>query len=331
MRGGWFRTLLTVTAFFSLTQWSPAPLVYTPGEGWSYESPSDEGGAEWKRTRAKDQLDVARQAFEAQDWKLSIRAAKRVVSAWPISDYAAEALSLRARSEMARGRYERAFKVYQYLIDDHPKSDLYEEALLGQYEIARAFLNGRKVRMWGSIPVLPSMNKTVEYFEAIIKNGPFSSVASDCQLSIGEAYENKKEFDLAADAYATALDRYYDRREVEAEARFRLGMALSNQAMSAEFDQTVTQRAIKAFNDFTALFPNDPRVPEANGQVEALRVERARGAYITAQFYDKRRMNEGALVYYNEAVALAPNAPFVSEAERRIRELQAAGGEETEN
>lgn len=320
--------MLTLVVLFSLSQWSPAPLVYTPGEGWSYESPSEEGGAEWKRTRAKDQLDVAREAFAAEDWKLAVRAARRVVSAWPISDYAAEALYLRGQAEMARGRYERAFKVYQYLIDDHPKSELYEQALLGQYTVARAFLNGRKVRLWGAVPILPSMNKTVEFFEAIIKNGPFSSVASDCQLSIGEAYEKKKQFDMAADAYATALDRYYDRREVEAEARFRLGNALANQAMSAEFDQTVTQRAIKAFNDFTALFPNDPRAPEAQAQVEALRVERARGAFITAQFYDKRGMTEGALVYYNEAVALAPTAAFVEEAQGRIRELQAQGNAE---
>ena len=40
---------------------SPAPLIYRPGEGWTYESV---GGAKWQRTRAKDQLEVAQEAFD---------------------------------------------------------------------------------------------------------------------------------------------------------------------------------------------------------------------------------------------------------------------------
>src|SRR5947208_3353472 len=50
----WF--LIFIAFFLGLPLRSRAPVIYTPGEGWRYESV--EGGGNWTRTRAKDQLDV---------------------------------------------------------------------------------------------------------------------------------------------------------------------------------------------------------------------------------------------------------------------------------
>ena len=65
---------------------SPAPLIYTPGEGWYYEAYGEV--TKWQRARAKDQLDVAQQAFDKHDYGLALRAAHRVIRVWPLSDYA---------------------------------------------------------------------------------------------------------------------------------------------------------------------------------------------------------------------------------------------------
>ena len=58
---------------FSFT--CPAPLVYTPGEGWSYEAVG--GGGKWKRTRAKDQLEVAEESFGKKEYGTAFKAARR--------------------------------------------------------------------------------------------------------------------------------------------------------------------------------------------------------------------------------------------------------------
>src|SRR5689334_5740838 len=75
---------------------SPAPLIYRPGEGWTYESPG--GGGKWQRTRAKEQLDVAQAAFDKRDYGLALKAARRVVRVWPLSDYAPQGQYLVGRS-----------------------------------------------------------------------------------------------------------------------------------------------------------------------------------------------------------------------------------------
>src|SRR5215471_14357554 len=96
IRVGLFALLLLAFPFRS-----PAPLVYTPGEGWTYEPVG--GESKWRKTRAKDQLDVAQAAFDKKDYSLALKSAKRVVSVWPLSDYAPQAQYLMGRCYEADG------------------------------------------------------------------------------------------------------------------------------------------------------------------------------------------------------------------------------------
>src|SRR6059036_685997 len=105
------RLVLIATGLLLFPQICPAPLIYTPGEGWHYEPVGGEGG--WRRRRAKDQLDAAQEAFDKKDYGVAAKAARRVVTTWPLSDYAPQAQYLLARSYEAKGQDERAFKAYQ--------------------------------------------------------------------------------------------------------------------------------------------------------------------------------------------------------------------------
>src|SRR5690349_16222450 len=163
------RVLLLLTAMFMMAVKTPAPLVYRPGEGWTYEPV---GGGAWTRARAKDQLDVAKEAFEKKDYKLASKAARRVVRVWPFSDYGPEAQYIAGRSFEERGQDEKAFKAYQQLVTQYPKSANYSEVVERQYAIANRYLAGQWFKLWGYIPFFPSMDKTVEMYEKLIKNGP---------------------------------------------------------------------------------------------------------------------------------------------------------------
>jgi outer membrane protein assembly factor BamD (BamD/ComL family) len=273
---------------------SPAPLIYRPGEGWIYEPVgSDEG--KWTRTRAKDQMDVAQAAFDKEDYSLALRASRRVSKVWPLSDYAPQAQYLTGRCYEAKGLYEKAFKEYQKILEKNPKVPNYSEILQRQYEIADKFLGGRWFRLWGYVPVPPSMERTAEMYAKVVRNGPYSDIAPEAQLKIGTAHESKKtlgfkspDYASAARAYETAADRYHDRPKVAAEALYRQGMAYNQQAKTAEYDQNTASQAIASFTDFMTLFPNDPRTAEAQQRVTDLRSEQARGNFRIAQFYEKR-------------------------------------------
>ncbi|MGA2660988.1 MAG: outer membrane protein assembly factor BamD [Verrucomicrobiota bacterium] len=304
---------------------SPAPLVYRPGEGWTYEPVGGEG--KWRRPRAKEQLEVAQAAFDKKDYNLALKAARHVVRGWPLSDYMPQAQYLVGRCYEAKGQPERAFKEYQRLLEQHPKFGGYQEILHRQYGIANLYLAGKWFRLWTYIPLPPSAGRTAQMYEKIVKNGPYSDVAPEAQLKLGTAREKQKDFPAAAKAFELAADRYHDRPKIAAEALFRQGQAYNRQALRADYDQSTAGQAIAAFTDFTTLYPADPRVSRATNTISALKKTQALGClqiarfYENAKFYTKAARWKGARTYYNEVVLLDPSSEYAELARKRIDAL----------
>lgn len=297
----------------------PAPLIYRTGEGWTYESV---GGAKWERARAKDQLDVAQQAFDKKEYGTTLKAARYVVKKWPFSDYAPKAQYLLGRCYEERKMDERAFKEYQKLLEKYPKVENFQEVLERQFIIANRFLGGQWFKLWGYIPVFPSMDKTCDMYEKIIKNGPFSAVGPPAQMSVGAAREKQKDYPKAVKAYEKAADRYHDQKKVASDAIYQAGLAYNKEAKTSEYDQSVAGKAIGTFADFAALYPDDGRVPETQKLIGSLRTEQARGSFQIARFYERYKRWNGALIYYNEVLLKDPNSPYADQAKKRIDALK---------
>jgi len=329
MKCWWIRPLLVLVFLLALPMRSPAPLIYRPGEGWNYEAVGGEG--KWQRTRATNQLEVAQTAFDRKDYGLALKAARRVVKVWPLSDYAPQAQYLVGRCYEAKGQDEKAFKEYQKVLEKQPKSANFEEIVQRQFGIANKYLAGKWFRLWGYIPIFPSMDKTAEMYDKIVKNGPYSELAPQAQLNIGAAREKQSNYPLAAKAYETAADRYNDRPKVAAEATYREGLAYQKQAQAGEYDQSTASQAIATFTDFMTLYPNDARVPEAQKIIASLRREQAYGSFRIAKFYEdsktlrKSSKEKAAEIYYNEVVNLTlddPKSVYGVEARQRLDELK---------
>lgn len=314
------RILLFLVALMLFPFSSPAPLIYRPGEGWTYEMPGSTSN--WHKERAKDQLEVAQKAFDSKDIKTALKAAKRVVTVWPLSDYAPQAQYLVGRCYEEKKMDEKAFKAYQEILDKYPKTANFKEVQQRQFAIATRFLNGQWFKLFGYIPFFPSMDKTADMFDKMVKSGPYSEIAPKAQLNIGAAREKQKDYPQAVKAYETAADRYNDQKDIASDAMFKAGMAYNKQAKTAEYDQNISAQAIATFTDFTALYPTDPRVPELQRVVASLRAEQARGNFKIAKFYEDRKRWDGALIYYNEVLIKDPNSPLVPEARQRIEAIK---------
>jgi outer membrane protein assembly factor BamD len=299
---------------------APAPLFYVPGEGWYYELYGQ--SARWQRPRAKEQLEVVEQAFARNDYSTTLHAAHRILRVWPLSDYAADAEYYIGRCLEEKGKDEAAFKAYQNIIEKYPRSSRYDDVLWRQYGIANRFLGGQWFRLWGYIPLYSSMEQTAQLFDKIVSNGPYSSVAPHAQLRIGAAYEKEKSYPEAVKAYATAADRYYNQPVIAADALFREGVSYARQAAKAGYDQSTAAQAIATFTDFITLYPTDRRTVQAQNAITHLRAEQVRGNFEIAQFYEKSRKWNGALVYYNEVLQMDPNSRYAASARQRIETLK---------
>lgn len=325
----WVSPLLLVAVVFLL--WpnsSPAPIIYRPGEGWSYESWSTMG--KWRRDRAKAQLEVAKEAEAKKDWRTVHKAAKRVVHEWPLSDYAPEAQQLLAKSYEERGDDERAFREYQNLLRYYPQNVNYEEIQQRQMAIADRFLGGQRFKLWGKIPLYRSWKKSAQMFQEVVNVGPQSEVAPLAQMKAGEAWEKKadgfqvsererhKDFGRAVEAYKKAYEEYQSNDAVASEALYKKGNSYQNQTKDAEYDQEVTLEAINAYEDLRAIYPDSPRVGEAEEHITKMKEEQARGMVTIAKYYEKKKKWHGAKIYYNEASDLAPESKYGILAKERL-------------
>jgi outer membrane protein assembly factor BamD len=291
------RIVLVLLLLVALPYRSPAPLIYRPGEGWTYEMPGNKG--DWRRVRAKDQLAAAQQAFEAKKFKLALKSAQRVVKVWPLSDYAPQAQYLVGRCYEERHQDEKAFNAYQTLLVKYPRSSHADDVQHRQFVIALRFLHGEWFKLLGYIPFFPSMEKTAGMFGKIVQYGPYGELAPQAQMDIGAAREKQKQYPEAVRAYELAADRYSDQKQLAAEALYKAAQAYNKQARKADYDQSVAGQAISAYTDFMALYPDDPRVADAAKSIASLRAEDALGNFKIAQYYEKEKKYDGALVYYN--------------------------------
>ncbi len=299
---------------------SPAPLVYTPGEGWTYEAVG--GVGKWKRETAKEQMAVAQAAYAQHDYTLARKSATRLLQTWPLSDFAPHAQNLVGLCYEAEHDDEKAFKAYQLVFDKYPRSDQLGEVVRRQYQIGLRFLAGQRFKLFGVIPFFSDMDKTADMFEKIVANGPYSAVGPSAQLRIGAARERQKSYPEAVTAYERAADRYHDLPVIAADAVYRAGFAYSKEAQSAGYDQGTAGQAIATFTDFITLFPNDARVNEAKRIITVLKEEQSRGNYMIATFYEGQKRWNGALIYYNEVLVQGPNSRYASVARLRIDQIK---------
>ena len=318
------RLLLVAVIWLGFPLLAPAPLIYRPGEGWTYEAVGGEG--KWIQPRAKDQLEVAQAAFNKKAYGLALKAARRVVQVWPLSDYAPQAQYLAARCYEAKGQDEKAFKEYQTILEKYPKILNYHEILRRQYEITNRYLAGQWFKLWGYVPIpawlSAAMDRTAGMYEKVVKNGPYSDVGPQAQMKLGATREKQEDYQSAVKAYELAADRYHDQPQVAADAIFLAGLCRQKEARSAEYDQGAAGQAIGLFTQFIALYPNDPRVSQAQKIIAALKTEQARGSFETARFYEHFHKWNGALVYYNEVLVQDPNSPYAPAARKRLDELK---------
>ena len=201
MRKNLLRLSLMLALCLGWPRVSPAPLIYRPGQGWET---SGEGEVEGT---SKAQLAKAQKLEQAKSFEQAAIAYRMLVKTWPLSPNAAEAQYRYACCLLENGEPIKSYKEFQNTIENYPDASHFNEILLKQYEIGNMFLAGERLRVW-HIPTFPSMDKTVEIYETVIKNGPYSEIAPLAQMKIGFAREKQKKFKEAGEAYENLIRKY---------------------------------------------------------------------------------------------------------------------------
>jgi outer membrane protein assembly factor BamD len=292
-----------------------AGLVWRPGEGWVSES-----GDTVQASSAKTQLDVARDLEAKESYKEALAAYRALARRWPLSIYTGEAQFKIGLMQEKMADFWNAYKSYQVVVKKHPGSQFFELAIERMFAIGNLYLSGEPQRLW-KIPLLPSMDKTVEIYDAVIKAAPYGKMAPAAYFQMGQARERQGKWSDAITAYTTILDKYPG-SEYADDAQYQIGYAWFKAASQPEYDQSAGEKSIEAFEDFLVRYPRSEKVAQAREHIESLRGRITQGAFNIARFYENQKNHKAAFIYYNEVVRQSPDSAQGREAKERIEFLR---------
>ncbi len=316
------RYLLPLTiALFGLMPRSPAPIIYREGEGFSTGELAD---IEIKKN-AQEQYDLGERYEREGDYKRAGASYRLVVRRFPRADVAARAQYRSGLMFEQTGDLQRAFNEYQALVEKYPRSPDFEPALQGQYNIGKAYLDGKRVTVYG-VPTLPSMAKAQEMFQKIVRNAPYSRFAPLAQYGVGQALERTGAVTAAINAYQQVVDRYPN-SDVADSAMYQIGYVYYRASRETGYDQTAAFRAQEAFEDFLLKYPNSDKAPQARDNQRTLQGRKTLDSYNIARFYDKQKNYKAAYTYYNEVVQGQPDSQQAEQAKVRMDQIRSKVGE----
>jgi outer membrane protein assembly factor BamD len=304
---------LLLLAFATST--AQATLTWRPGEGWS-----DESGGEVSASSSRDQLELAHKLEAEGQRDSALKAYKGLLRRWPLSFFAPEAQFRMGKILEDEGDFYTSFTAFQKMVTKYPSSEFFEQALNEQYRIANLYLAGEPQRIW-KIPIGPSMEKTIEMYERIIKNAPYGNYAPQCQFNIGLAREKQRKFTDAVDAYQKVLDNY-PTSSVASNAQYQIGYAWMTSSTSGDYDMGAAKKAVNAFQDYLVRYPTSDKATQAQENITKLGTKQTQGAYDIAKFYETQHDNRAAFIYYNEVVREDPSSQQAAQAKKRIQELR---------
>lgn len=284
--------------------------VWTGGEWTAAAEPGEDSPA--------GQIALVRTHLDKGDYGDAVEVAERFLERYPDHDACEEAMMLAGQAEMDRGRYMKAYEWFDRQLTRFPGGPFAGRALHRQYEIADAFLKGRKRTVLGFIRI-PARSDGLRILERIISSAPGSELAEEALLRMGNYHEARQEYDKAIDAY----DRYvemFPRGESAAYAMLQAARCRYAMYRGPSFDDTPLLEARLRFRHFQERFP---QAAEENNTADVLRridEQRAEKDFHTARFYERTGRDTAAESYYRRVRQEYANTEYAAKAARALGE-----------
>lgn len=321
------RSSLFVLLGLALTLWGAArlhaELIWTPGKGWEVQGGVLAGLTGEEGRNALDAMNKARAAEEAGQTRKAIKSYESVTKRYPNSIYASEAFYRTGLLLEKRREYYKAFESLQQIVFRYPNSERFSQVVGDQYRIAQGLLDGKRAYMWGVIPGFRNREKSIEYFEQVIHNAPYSDYAPLSLMNVARAHQRAGNTEEAIDALDRMINAY-PQNVLTPDAYLKLAQTHASLVEGAYYDQASTKSAITYYEDFLIQFPGDSGAANAEKGLAEMKTMLAQSKMQLADYYYKYRKNyKAAKVFYNEAITTYPDSPVAARARTMLADVDA--------
>jgi outer membrane protein assembly factor BamD (BamD/ComL family) len=231
-----------------------------------------------------------------------------------------QALFLAARSLFVRGDRVKAFFYCDQLLDEFPQSELWDDTLMLQYDIADAYLDGYEQRLLGFIPSGNQDGDAIEMLFRLRERAPGSVLSERALLRTGDHFYDNGDYELAADVYLS-YNNQYARSPIGPSVRLREALANLRQFQGPEYDLAPLLDARARLLDLQAT---DADFAAARGVATLLvDIERqmAQKLLVTGAYWERVDEDAAAARSYQQVLDRHGELPEAEEARQRLAGL----------
>jgi outer membrane protein assembly factor BamD (BamD/ComL family) len=273
------------------------------------------------------QLEHANALLRDGKTRKALKQFRALVHEWHESDEAVSAQTAFASLLLKKGKHERAFDEYQYLIDFFAGEFPLEMALEEQFRIANYVRTARRGRVL-MLPGVIAPERSLKLFETIVSNGPNWSRSPEAQFFIGLTQEGRKEFELAIAAYENLTLRYPG-NALAAASDYRRAYCMYRVSRSSPRDEQRCRLALSALIQFHDRHPDDPDSPQAGELADELKSRLSSMYFERADFYDRiAKRPRAAIIAYSDFIRKFPKSEQRQWIDGRIAALEQKLAEE---
>jgi outer membrane protein assembly factor BamD len=247
---------------------------------------------------------------------------KKILNKYPKASIAKEAAYNRGVYLFNKEKYQDAFKAFSTLKQYHPDSPQLESAIQLQFECAENLMNKTKKKTLGFNNSSTYNTESIPLFVAYAQLFPYNEKAPLALLYSAKVSQSDKEYDTAIFSLK-GLIANYPNSEYTAEAYFLIAHIYSDFIKGPEYDLESTREAIRYCEDFIALYPQHEDIKTIEVLYERMLNSLATNRVLMADYYYfNKRDNVAAIIFYNEAITIAPNSQAAIEAQERLDAIE---------
>ncbi|MCX8064388.1 MAG: outer membrane protein assembly factor BamD [Candidatus Hydrogenedentes bacterium] len=245
------------------------------------------------------QIEYARSLYLQGSYRKALEETDKFIQFYSQDPLADENLFLRGEIKFAMGKLLDASREFQKLVSNYPESKLYQDAIKKMFEIGdKLYEKGTKKRSrFLSLFKKKPLKQAIEVYSGVVSNQPFMPGSAEAQYKIGLCHQARKEYLEASYEYKKVIENYPQSEWID-DARYSLAKCYYETSSPPQYDQSKSELAIEAVDEFIRNHPDDPKCEELKKIRAEMREKIAEQKYIIAQFYEKKRAFNSARIYY---------------------------------
>lgn len=266
-------------------------------------------------------LDRARSLLARGETRAARRILKRWIDKHPDDDRYVEAVFLLGEAEFERGDFWAAFEQYEYVVENSA-GELFNKSLRREIDVARAFLSGRKRRVWKFLR-MRAYDDGIEILDGVWSRVPGTRTGEAALRVKADYFFNRGDMDFAHDEYVM-LAREFPNGRFSQFAMLRAADASNSAFGGIKYDARSLLEAEELYRELQSAYPayaERERVAQRLGGIRRLRADKDLDI---GRWYLKTKRADAAEFYFRAVIDDWPGTVAARNAREELRGMGVA-------